>query len=259
MPKRSVKERIYRDGKEVGVAYHSAAESRAIEQQAEAKKAAATTKTHKQAASVERATRTVASGHKTVSRGTELGASVGAIGGPVGGAVGAVGGAAAGAGVAGAKKINEAGVNAATAPVQAVTSHTHSGILAWGSLLLILATWNDFWIPTWNAMKDKNVKWNVTDKAKRMELGGVAFVILMAFLANSSDDMEKVMTWLLIAFWIVFIIMNGTPTLKAVFTWFGQGGTTPPPQNPSKNTPPAPDPCAGLTGNALKLCQKNIA
>ncbi len=190
-----------------------------------------------------------------MSRGAELGAAAGAVGGPAGAAGGAVVGAAAGAGVAATKAVNRAAVNATTAPVRAATSHTHSGILAWGTLLLIMATWQGFWSPTISAMRDKNVKWNVTDKGKRMELGGVAFVILMAFLANSSDDMEKIMTWLLIAFWILFIIMNGTPTIKAVFTWFGQGGTT----TTTKTTPtPAPNPCAGLAGNALKLCQKNL-
>jgi len=186
-----------------------------------------------------------------VEHTTEAGAA--AVGGPAG----AAGGAVVGAGVEGAKAVNKAGVAAATAPIQAVTSHTHSGIMAWGMLLLIMATWSGFWSPTIAAMRDKNVKWNVTDKGKRMELGGVAFVILMAFLANSSDDMEKVMTWLLIAAWILFIIMNGTPTIKNVFTWFGQGGTTTTTTKTTTPTP-APNPCAGLTGNALALCQKNL-
>src|SRR5258708_30555570 len=185
MPRRMIK---HQDEK--SVTYYSAAEARAIEQAAATKQAAATTQKHKQAASVERATRVAARGHKTVSGGAELGAAAGAVGGPAGAAGGAVVGAAAGAGVAATKAVNRAAVNATTAPVRAATSHTHSGILAWGTLLLIMATWSGFWSPTIAAMRDKNVKWNVTDKGKRMELGGVAFVILMAFLANSSDDME---------------------------------------------------------------------
>ena len=199
-------------------------------------------------------THTTPSGEKhTIRHTTEAGATVGAVGGPVGAAAGAAGGAVVGTGVKAAKAGNDIERKALTAPITAVTSHTHSGILAWGTLLLILATWQPFWIPTFAAMKDKNVQWNVTTTGKRMELGGVAFVILMAFLANSSDDMEKVMTWLLIAFWVLFIIMNGTPTIKSIFTWFGQGGTTTKKTTTTTNT----DPCINLTGNARKLCEAN--
>jgi hypothetical protein len=157
----------------------------------------------------------------TVRHTTEAGAAFGPEGALVGAGVGTA--------YKGGKAANRAARNAATAPVQAVTSHTHGGVLFWSLLLLVMATWSGFWKPTINVIWDPvHNDWNTTI-TKRTELGGVAFCILISFIANYNDDAGAVIELMLVALWLIFIMFQGTGTIKNTFNWF-QGGTGNAPQ-----------------------------
>ncbi len=156
-------------------------------------------------------------------QGASIGRSTGVPGaGAVLGATGAVAG--------GAETVVITGAKTATLPERAAASgvetssgfvrqHSSGGVLVSSLVLLMLATWKPYWKPlmdtAWNNTPLK------TEFPHSMIVGGVVFAIILAMIANSSNEGHTIIVWTLVAMWLLYLIFNGVPTLNSVFTWFG--------------------------------------
>jgi hypothetical protein len=166
----------------------------------------------------------------TVTHTTEAGAAIGSVAGPEGAIVGGTAGAVAGTGA----KVAGAGANTLAAPGNFIGSHSAGGVLLSSLLLLTLATWQGFGKPTLDAAWN-GVPWNTTIDGKLI-LGGIAFCVVMAMIAESNDDAHSLIVWMLVALWIIFVVMNGSSTISSIFNWFSSGTkttTTTPTQTPN--------------------------
>ena len=112
--------------------------------------------------------------------------------------------------------------NVVQAPIDTVTSHSHEGVLLWSLLLLGMATWAGFGKPTWDVLIGNTQQWNTTI-SPRLVLGGIVFCVVLAMIADSSDDAATVIILMLVGMWILFVMMNGLPTIQSVFKWFQSG------------------------------------
>ncbi len=120
-----------------------------------------------------------------------------------------------------AQTINRIELAPATGTVQLISKHSHEGILFWSFALLALATWSGFWAPTINTIW-KGDPWQTKIDGKLI-LGGILFAIVLAMLADSSDDAASLITWMLVAMWLLFLMFNGGDTIKNFFGWFQSG------------------------------------
>ncbi len=154
----------------------------------------------------------------TIHRATE---TVSSSPTPLGVGMGAAGAVGAGAGAVGGAASNAVGASV-QAPISIVQSHSHEGVLIGSLVLLVMATWAGFWKPTivdtiWNGKP-----WSTPTDGKLI-LGGVVFCIVLAMIADSSNEAAAVIITFLVGLWILFIMMNGADTIKSLFTWFGAG------------------------------------
>lgn len=121
-----------------------------------------------------------------------------------------------------AVKVAGVGGKAAAAPAKVIGSHSHGGVLFWSMTLLAFATWKGFWQPTINTIWT-GAKWS-TPIDGRLILGGIVFAIVLAMLADSSDDAASVIIIMLVGMWLLFLMFNGLTTIEAFFNWFGTSG-----------------------------------
>lgn len=114
-----------------------------------------------------------------------------------------------------------AGTVVVEAPGQVISQHSHEGVLFWAFALLVFATWKGFWQPTidsvWNG-----TAWNTPIDGKLI-LGGVVFAIVLAMMADTSDEAAGAITLMLIAMWLLFIMFNGQSTMQGFLGWFQSG------------------------------------
>jgi len=148
----------------------------------------------------------------------------------------------AGAGAIAAGKAAKVSVKVAAAPVAAASdtlqSHSHEGVLFWAFALLVFATWAGFWQPTIDAMWN-GTAWNTPIDGKLI-LGGVMFAIVLAMIADTSDEAASVIIWMLVAMWLLFIMFNGLPTIQSFLGWFSSGqGNQQQQQQPIQSANPA--------------------
>lgn len=128
----------------------------------------------------------------------------------------------AGVAVGAAKGAAQAESDAVNAPTQFIGSHSHEGVLLFSVLLLVFSTWNGFFRPTINTIWT-GAKWSTPIDGKLI-LGGIVFCIVLAMIADSSDQAASVIIVMLIGMWLLFIMFNGQPVIKAFFDWFGTTG-----------------------------------
>lgn len=112
--------------------------------------------------------------------------------------------------------------NIIQAPIDTVTSHSHEGVLLWSLLLLGLSTWSGFGKPTFDVLVGNTSTWK-TQYPFQLIIGGVVFCVVLAMIANSSNEAETMIVFLLVAMWILFIMFNGLTTIESVFAWFKSG------------------------------------
>ena len=121
-----------------------------------------------------------------------------------------------------AVKVAGVGGKAAAAPAKVIGSHSHGEVLFWSMTLLAFATWKGFWQPTINTIWT-GAKWR-TPIDGRLILGGIVFAIVLAMIADSSDDAASVIIIMLVGMWLLFLMFNGLTTIEAFFNWFGTSG-----------------------------------
>jgi hypothetical protein len=121
-----------------------------------------------------------------------------------------------------AVKVAGTGKSADTAPAKVISSHSHTGVFLWSTLLLVFATYKGFWQPTINTIWT-GAKWS-TPIDGRLILGGIVFAIVLAMIADSSDDAASVIIIMLVGMWLLFLMFNGLTTIEAFFNWFGTSG-----------------------------------
>lgn len=94
-------------------------------------------------------------------------------------------------------------------------------VIVLGTTLLIAVTWEDFWKPFFISL------FNVTPfqppQSWNIMIGGFIAVGIAAIFAAQGEDIAGVISLALIAMWLVFITMSGSPVIKQFVDFFTKG------------------------------------